>query len=132
MRRLVAKYRFVKSDMWSLYSTNKMARESFTMAQATGTTWLCVLSSKLVCVHGLCHALPTFRFCALHNVASTWGIGMDFTLKHGCLLYTMVAIHLRVSGFAVCTIWPPDAKSESKSPLQPMLQGHETLKSGLK
>ena len=128
MRRLVAKYRFVKSDMWSLYSTNKMTRESFTMAQATGTTWLCVLSSKLACVHGLCHELATFRLCALHNVASTWGIGMDFTLKHGCLLYTMVAIHLRVSGFAVCTIWPPDAKSESKSPLEPMHHGPKTPK----
>ena len=51
MRRLVAKYRFVKSDLWSLCSTNGMARWSLTMAQTIGTTWLCVLSSKLVCVH---------------------------------------------------------------------------------
>ena len=61
MQRLVAKYRFVKSDLWSLCSTNEMARGSFTMAQATGTTWLCVLSSKLVCVHR--QFAINFRLC---------------------------------------------------------------------
>ena len=79
-----------------------------------------------------CHPLPSFGLCALHNVASTLEIGREFTLEHGGLMYTLLPIHFRVSGFAVCTLWPPDARSESKSPWQPMIQGPKRLKFSLK
>ena len=95
-------------------------------------TWFSIISNKLVCAHRVCHPLPTLSFCAVRNVASTLEIGRDFTLKQDGLLHTLVAIHLRVSGFAVCAVWPPDAKSESNSPLQHLNHGPGTPKFSLK
>ena len=116
MGTLVPKYRFVNSSLISVHFTNGMVRRPFPMAQATGITCFCESSSQLVHAHRDSFPLPSFRFCGLHNMASNIGIWMEFAFKQAGLMCTLsLPIHFRVSGFAVCAIWPPHSKSEGKS-----------------
>ena len=89
MGTLVPKYRFVNSSLISVHFANGMGWRPFPMAQATGITCFCETSSQLVHAHRDPFPLPNFRFCGLHNMASSIGTWLEFTFNQTGLMCTL-------------------------------------------